>query len=197
MNHISKIIKHKLKFTLLIFLMFFNTLAFSQTNDGIPQKKWFVSAALGAQISGIKAEDFIASNVSPSLMLNTGVWFTNEIGLQLGYKGSYFYTISDDKKHHYSFFFGEVLLNLNELTVGSKQRTSIWSLIIHPGVGYFYNKYYDRPNVCANFGLTNNFNISPRFKAFVDLSAIIGWDIYQGDEDILPSCVFGIVYSFP
>ena len=30
----------------------------------------------------------------------------------------------------------------------------------------------------------------------MDVSFIIGWDIYQGDEDILPSAVLGASYSF-
>lgn len=40
------------------------------------KKQWFFSAAYGVQMSGIKDEDFIKSNFSPSLQLNAGLWFT-------------------------------------------------------------------------------------------------------------------------
>lgn len=30
----------------------------------------------------------------------------------------------------------------------------------------------------------------------MDVSAIMGWDIYQGDEDIIPTAVLDLTYSF-
>jgi hypothetical protein len=30
----------------------------------------------------------------------------------------------------------------------------------------------------------------------ISLSAIMGWDIYQEDEDIIPSLTFGLNYAF-
>ena len=30
----------------------------------------------------------------------------------------------------------------------------------------------------------------------IDIGAIIGWDIYQGDQDILPNSSIGLVYEF-
>lgn len=160
------------------------------------KKNWFISSGYGMQISGIKSKDFINSNVTPTLLLNTGVWFSPEIALQIGYKGFYFHTISDNDKHYYNFIYGEVLLNLNRIFNFANSIEGRWSLIIHPGAGYFYNNYYNRPNVCGNIGITNCVRITKKIDLFIDVSAIIGWDIYQGDEDILPSCIFGISYSF-
>lgn len=160
------------------------------------KNNWFISSGYGIQISGIKSEDFIGSNVSPAFSLNIGKWVSNEIALQIAYKGFYFHTISDKKKHYFSFFFGEILLDLNELINGAKISKNKWKIIFHPGAGYFYNKYYKRPNVCANIGITNSLRLTDQLDIFIDVSAIIGWDIYQGDEDILPSCVLGLTYSF-
>lgn len=185
---------------ILIILLLLSITALSQeemsNNDSSHKKQWFVSAAYGVQMSGIKDEDFIRKNIAPSVLLNAGLWFTPEIALQIGYKGPYFNTIADDDKHPYCFIFGEVLLNVNELINGAKENKSKWSLIIHPGAGYFYNKYYDRPNVCGNIGILNDMKIMNHLDVFIDVSFIVAWDIYQGDEDILPTAVFGLTYSF-
>ncbi len=185
-----------------IFIIFFfiSCNSFSQNNNNTYSqaysKSWIVSSSFGVQISGIKSEDFISSNVAPSFLLSVGTWFTPEIALQIAYKGFYFHTISDNDKHHYHFIFGEVLLNLNELINGAKKNSNKWSIIFHPGAGYFYNKNYNRPNVCGNIGIINSVKLTNHFDIFMDISAIMGWDIYQGDEDILPSCVLGLSYSF-
>jgi len=188
------------RFIFIIFI-FISCNSFSQTNTNTtyPQsynKSWFVSSSMGIQISGIKSEDFISSNVAPAFIINIGKWVSPEVALQIGYKGFYFHTISDKDKHYYNFLYGEVLFNIKELLNGKNITKDNWNLLIHPGAGYFYNNTYNRPNICANIGLINSFKIINQIEAFIDISAIMGWDIYQGDEDILPSCVLGLCYSF-
>ena len=188
------------KYFVFIVFLFYSCYSFSQNKNDINafqyNKKWFISSGYGMQISGIKSEDFINSNVTPALLLNTGVWFSHEIALQIGYKGFYFHTISDKNKHYYNFIYGDVLLNLNRIFNFANSIEGRWSIVIHPGAGYFYNNNYNRPNVCGNIGITNSVKITEKIDLFIDISAILGWDIYQGDEDILPSCVLGLSYSF-
>ena len=159
------------------------------------KKQWFLSSTVGMQMSGIKAEDFISSNYTQAFSLSAGVWFTNELALQLSYKGFYFNTISDEVKHHYNFIYGELVFNLNEMLNGSAIWDKKWSLLLHPGAGIFYNKHYDRPNICANMGLMVSYKISAKFDVLFDASAIFGYDIYQGDDDILPSLGLGLKYN--
>ena len=189
-----------MKNNLLILLLLLSITALSQedtfSNASNHKKQWFVSAAYGMQMSGIKDEDFISKNVAPAVSAGVGVWFTPEIALQLSYKGPHFNTIADDDKHPYYFIFGEVLLNMNEIYNGVRKNKSRWSLIVHPGAGYFYNTYYNQLNVCGNLGLLNKVKIRNHLDVFVDISFIVGWDIYQGDDDILPSAVLGLTYSF-
>tara|TARA_B100001750_G_C15449159_1_gene567965 strand:+ start:52 stop:642 length:591 start_codon:yes stop_codon:yes gene_type:complete len=167
-------------------------------NDEIPSRStdWFISFSYGAQISGIKSEDFIQSNVTPDFTLGLGKWITPKIALQIGYSGFYFHYISDNDRHYYNFIYGDVLFNINKIIDSKKITKGKWNLIFHPGGGYFYNNYYNRPNICANLGLLYSFSFKNNFNLIVDVSAIAGWDIYQGNEDILPSCNIGIVYSF-
>ena len=33
------------------------------------------------------------------------------------------------------------------------------------------------------------------YNIFLDISAIMAWDIYQGNEDILPSANIGLIYE--
>ncbi len=181
-----------------LFVLCFSNIALSQntvSRSGTDNITWFVSLGVGSQISGIKSEDFVSSNVSPLYSLAVGKWFTPALALQVGYKGRYFYLISDDIRHPYTYLFGEVVFNLNKLLVPDQTHSS-WAVHIHGGSGYFYNHNYGRPNVCANVGLSGNLQISPRMAAFLNLSAVIGWDIYQGNEDILPGLSAGVSYAF-
>ncbi len=146
-------------------------------------------------MSGIKPEDFISKNIAPAVNLGAGLWFTPEIAIQLGYKGPYFNTIADDDHHFYNYYYGSVPLNLTKMWGEDKDKK--WNLIFHPGAGLFENKYYGgRPNICADFGIINAFNIGHRINVFIDLSFIMGWDIYQGNDDILPNGTFGLSYFF-
>jgi hypothetical protein len=156
---------------------------------------WQISFSMGIQMSGIKDEDFIASNFAPMLHVSFGKWFSPVLALEIGYRGWYFNTISDDDRHNYGYYNWGAVLNIKALSHNYKE-TSIWLLYFHAGSGYFYNYYYERPNICADFGISNNFRITKNLLASLDIAAILGWDIYQGDEDILPGITVGVHYVF-
>jgi len=134
---------------------------------------WQLSFRMGTQMSGIKDENFVASNYSPLLNVSFGKWFSPVLALQLGYKGWYFNSISDEDKHKYGYYYGEAVLNVNKLFKQYKESCK-WSLYLHAGSGYFYNYTYNRPNVCADLGISNNYRISDLFQASLDVSAIMG-----------------------
>jgi hypothetical protein len=154
----------------------------------------YISLSAGVQMSGIKNEDFVSNNIAPLMTVSAGNWFTPLLALQLGYRGNYYYTISDDKKHHYNYVFGETVFNLNRLVRPNKQLNR-FNVLFHAGSGYFYNRDYDRPNICAHLGMSGDYKLTERLSTFMNLSAIMGWDIYQGDEDILPGILFGLSYQ--
>ena len=156
---------------------------------------WQISLNIGAQMSGIKSEDFVSSNYSPLLDASLGKWFAPSLALQFGYRGWYFNLISDEQKHYYGYYFGEALLNIKAL-IKNYPKPPKWSFYLHAGSGYFYNYDYDRPNICAHLGVSNNYRVSNNLQTNLGLSAIFGWDIYQGDEDILPGLSIGVSYLF-
>jgi hypothetical protein len=190
--------------TTLFALLFFLVISMSskltaqsnaQTNSEEKLKGWFLEINAGVQMSGIKDEDFIPSNYSPLINIVAGKWTGQWWGLQFGYKGLWFNAISDDIRHHYTFLYPELLIDANTfLTKRDKPR--FWSLILHAGPGYFYNNHYRKPNICGNIGAQNQFRMSHRLSISIDIAAIVGWDIYQGDEDILPGTSIGLSYSF-
>lgn len=145
-------------------------------------------------MSGIKDEDFIPSNYSPLLNLTAGKWLGKWWGLQLGYKGLWFNTISDDIRHHYTFLYTELMVDANTLITKSN-KSRLWALILHAGPGYFYNNHYMKSNICGNLGVQNQFRLNHQLSLNIDIAAIVGWDIYQGDEDILPGVSLGLSYS--
>ena len=85
---------------------------------------------------------------------------------------------------------------MKKIVNSKKDNKNRWSLIIHSGHGYFYNNYFNKASLNANLGLINNIKLTEQLSFFMDVSFIVGWDIYQGDEDILPSFVLGASYSF-
>lgn len=181
-----------LKSTLLLY--FFSNIQYGQSHAVSNDIVWFISTGYGAQISGIKSEDFISSNVSPVTSLNIGRWFSKEIALSIGYRGVYFRTIADKEKHYYNYFNGRVFLNLNEIFKIKQIFINKLDFRLIAGTGYFNNNYYQRPNICSEVGIHLNYSISEKISLYSETSAVIGWDIYQGDEDILPGILFGINY---
>lgn len=158
------------------------------------KKDVFVDLFLGTQVSGIRKEDYVLSNYSPYLQLSLGKWFTPYLALAVSYQGPYFNFIGDNKKHKYFYINGDVIVNVNRLF--KPNYSGFWNINIFAGSGYFYNMVYKRPNICATGGLTNEFKISQNMSLKLKLSAILGWDIYQGDQDILPNMSIGFSYNF-
>ena len=173
-----------------------NSFCFTKNQDISAWKiNWFISSASGIQISGIKSEDFVKSNIAPSITIGLGNWVTPKIGLHVGYKGPYFYYIGTEDRHYYNFIFGEVLVSMEEL-INFNNRRNKQKFILHLGGGFFYNNYYKRPNMAGNVGIINNIRLNRNYSLIIDVSGIIAWDIYQGNEDILPSCVIGVFYNY-
>lgn len=155
-------------------------------------KNWFVSLDYGMQMSGIKNEDFVPSNYSPVYRLSIGREISPNFAVQIGYQGRYFRAISDDLRYNYNFYFAEGMVNMTNLFFG-KNIDRKYNLWFHSGPGFFYHEIYDRSNLHWNFGGSNILFLTEKVKLKFDLSAIIGWDIYQGDMDILPSISTGII----
>lgn len=179
------------KFALLLFLLLLNTTLIS-AKEVVNSKNWFISPGIGIQMSGIKREDFIQSNYSPLYEISVGKWFTSLLSLEFGYRGTYFYLISDNIKHYYNYYYGNVIFNLNSLVI-NEEKDYKYAILLKLGSGYFYNKSYNQPNICASLGISNEFIITDKLSIILNVNAILGWDIYQGNEDILPGISIGIV----
>jgi len=159
------------------------------------EKTYFISLNFGTQMSGIKHEDFISRNYSPLYNITIGKWFTKQFAMQIGYRGLFFYTIADDIKHHYNYLYTEVVMNLSNF-VNLSRVDKNWKVLLHGGPGYFYNYLYGKPNLCLNVGIQNYYQIQEQFAININITAIIGWDIYQGNKDILPGVTLGLVWTF-
>lgn len=183
-------------FTLFFVIVSYSQLSSSQNIDSINfNKKWFASIDYGIQMSGIKSEDFISSNYSPLIRIIGGKWLNKNIAIQGGYQGRYFNAIADNDKHFYDFYFAEVVFNAKNILLSKKNYNRFYDLLFHSGFGYFQNHYYGNSTIHGILGASNHFSISDRIKIKFDIGAIVGWDIYQGNDDILPSLSLGLVYS--
>lgn len=168
----------------------FSAFLFSQTIDA--QTDFFVNANIGCQISGCKSEDYVWGNVAPLIGLSVGKYFTKELALRLGYNGTYFKTIENFEKQNFCYLHGDVIFNVHNAIDYKVDR--IWNLAVYCGAGYLHNYYSSKSLIAANFGVINSFRINKYFSVNIDLASICGWQIYQKDQDILPSLSAGIVY---
>ena len=111
----------------------------------------------------------------------------------IGYKGNYFRYISDKEKHYYNFFYTDIIFK-NPLSLSKEKNKSLST--IHLGIGYLHNSFNNNNTICLNTGFINEIMINSKINALIDISGIIGWDIYQKNEDILPSLNFAIIYKY-
>jgi len=187
------LIKYYLIYVLLTFLVISESNAQNSIDLEKLENRYFISLNFGSQMSGIKDEDFISSNYSPLFNFTVGKWFTPYLAFQIGYKGFYFYTIADEIKHHYNYLYGEAFINLNNF-ISPNRINRNWNILLHGGPGYFYNHVYGRASIHINIGIQNTYQLTNRIHASVNIASIVGWDIYQGNKDILPGITAGITY---
>ena len=147
----------------------------------------FLNFSAGAQMSGIKNEDFVLSNYSPKIDVSGMKLITQGIGIQIGYQGYYFNTIANADKRRYTYISGSLVNRV-------MQRSKNFDFSLLTGLGLFINHYYKRPSICADMGVMSIFFLANQHFN-LKISAICGWDIYQGNADILPSFTLG--YTMP
>ena len=164
---------------------------------GVHEEKnelWFVNLDFGVQMSGIKSEDFVMHNYSPLFRVNVGKWLSTKIGVQIGYQGNYFNTIADNDRHYYNFYYTQGIVSLlNVFRPESSEK--LINLNIEVGFGYFQNNFYNNSSLHGTLGGSFLVGLNKTLKLKFNCSSIIGWDIYQGDQDIIPSLSFGLIKS--
>lgn len=179
----------KILFTAFLFLGI--TSVFAQERNDLP---WFVSAGAGYQHSGIRSEDYVATNFSPLVSLEVGKYFLPYFAITLGYKGPYYNYISDSDKHHYAFLYSDFVLDLRNLI--QYRENNKWTIQVYAGGGAFYNRYPDfsgrqYPNgrlmAAGNIGVSFLAYLTHHFRLGIDISSIGGWGIYQDSIDAIPS----------
>ncbi len=178
--------------TFLLLFTFTSDIMLAQSSGGVnidKKKTTFVDLYLGTQVSGIRKEDYVASNFAPFFQFSIGNWFTPYLALAVSYQGPYFNYIGDNVKHNYLYIDGAAIFDVNRLI--DKEYNGLWSISLVGGSGYFHNYVYGRPNICATAGIIAELKLKNNFSLKCKLSNIMGWDIYQGDEDILTSISIG------
>lgn len=157
------------------------------------ENQWYLSIGIGSQMSGIKDEDFILSNYSPLINTSIGKRLSQLFSVKIGYKGYYFNYIEDDYRHYYTFIYLDGVIHINNL-FRLENYSKNWEVLLNIGAGYFYNFDYGRSNICADIGIQTNYRINANYAINFEIGGIIGWDIYQGNKDILPGLTLGFTY---
>ena len=154
---------------------------------------WFVGVAGGLNIFYDSQANYGFSNVSPSLDITAGKWFTPCTGMRFGYQGilgtqdatkvvggSNTTTYTED--FNFAYLHGDLLWNISN-AIGGYKETRFWNFIPYVHTGYL--RLYDvndeasgskavRTNQYDNewvmgVGLLNNMRLHSRVNAFIDL----------------------------
>lgn len=182
----------RLFFIVIIFLESFPSLG----QVTYEKNNYFILLNSGIQMSGMKSEDFIRKNYSPLYRSSLGKWISDCIGAQVGYQGRYFNTIENSDKRKYNFYFIEGVLDIKDALNFAPKDGGLFELFIHAGFGSFQNCYYVNWSTQGILGVSNSFTITEKVNFAISFDAIVGWDLYQGDKDILPNASIGLVYEF-
>lgn len=154
----------------------------------------YVGAGIGLQMTGIRKEDFVSNNMSPRLNLYLGKRLNDIAAIQVGFEGVYFNTIADDDRRYFNYY--NVMIEnkiFQSLVKGRRNKLNYMALQL--GGGLLYNKYYGRPNFCGDLGLVCAHKILNKTSMSLRLNSILGWDLYQGDADIINGFTIGIKYE--
>jgi len=181
----------------LVFALNVENPLWGQTSDSIKfnrDKKWYLDLYFGVQVSGIRKEDYVASNFSPYIQLSAGKLLTPYLALALNYQGPYFNFIGNSFKHKYVYVGCDANININRFF--TENNTGLWNINVFVGSGLLYNNFYKKTNFCINAGLINEIKIKNDISLKFKVSAIIGHSIYQEDKDILPNISLGISKKF-
>lgn len=134
-----------LVFVILLLLLGYNTysqkevLKEASTSD---LKKNYIGLHLGAQMSGIRKEDYILKKQTPYVQIAVGRKFLSFFHAELFYQDASFKYISDTYTHKYLFVGSNGLINIIPLIFKDSFEDFNCNIII--GAGYFENYFYDR-----------------------------------------------------
>lgn len=172
---------------------FINSILLGQGILGVKGGNYFGSG-IGLQMTGIRKEDFVSDNISPRLNLYFGKRLNKIAAIQVGFEGLYFNTIANDDRRYFNYY--NVMIENKIFQSLVKDRSNRLNyMALQLGGGLLYNKYYGRPNFCGDFGLVFAHKILNKTSITIRLNSILGWDLYQGDADIINSFTIGIKHE--
>jgi outer membrane protein OmpA-like peptidoglycan-associated protein len=178
---------------LMLALAFVGFATATTAQENVPTKKhsvatnsfwsnWFVSvggsynATYTSQEKDVTANPFGHIRGSFSGSLSLGKWFTPGLGLRTTVDaGALRNVYTDWHPQHSTVKFvnihEDVMFNLHNL-IGGYDAERVWSFIPYVGFGYMRNCSADYDNFAAQIGFINDFRLSKRFSAFVDLQLL-------------------------
>jgi hypothetical protein len=151
----------------------------------------FIGLEIGAQLSGIRKEDFVSNNISPRVNIYIGKELNSVLSIQVGYEGFYFNTIANRDRRYYNYY-NLKLQHLLFLPRTNSTKNSKNLIGFQIGGGLFDNKYYKRPSFVADVGLVGLIALQNKSKLIFRINSILGWDLYQSDEDMISAFTLGL-----
>lgn len=165
----------------------------AQTLEKIDKHSFFIDLYGGTQVSGIRKMDYIASNFAPYFQVGIGKWIVPCLALSINYDGPYFHLLGHKDKHYYHYINGELIANFSNFLKIDSKYFNLYGIV---GSGLFINKFKNQNNICAVLGLVNEFILNEGWSIKIKSTTIMGWDIYQGDEDAVTNYSIGVSKQF-
>jgi hypothetical protein len=182
------------KVIILLISIIFKTKLFSQGLFGVVGNNYF-GGSIGFQMSGIRKEDFVSNNLGPNANFFIGKNLNDYFAVQAEIGGGYFRVIADNEKRYFSNINLRMERKLLQLKFKEPNFRSI-RLAAQVGGGLFYNAFYRQPNFFGDLGVLCSCQINNKSWLIFQLNSIMGWDLYQGDSDIINGLNIGIKQHF-
>ena len=141
----------------------------------------FIQVRGGGQFSGARKVDLIKSNFTEVSSLGLGKVISPYFKILIGIEGRRFLYINDNFDHEYIYLYGSNIIKL------AKYESFFSDFELTVGSGLFMNYFYRRPNICAHLGLAYTKEVSHSVSFSIGMKSVVGWDLYQGDDDIINS----------
>jgi len=153
----------------------------------------FLFFGVGPQVSGIRKEDYVYSNVSPKLRLVYGKRVNEKFDVALGFEGMYFKMILNQDKRYYNYWNLLLSQEIYAIELGAEKKIKFK---LSTGGGLLNNIYFNQLGFVGEIGVNLEIVSFNNNRIVIYPNSIMGWDLYQGDNDIINGILLGYSIEF-
>ena len=142
---------------------------------------WFVGVSGGtsAFVGKPHGKGNLFDRMKPSLAIETGKWFTPEIGGRLSFQGFQFRDASKNVRD-YKMVHADFLWNVTNSFVKDHATTQRWGFIPYAGCGIIHNEDNGKSPFVINYGVIGQYHLTKRLAVNMELGGATTFRDFDG-----------------